>query len=135
MKIFKDSITISAGKGRVTLQVPSVMLEWPEDEKREYEYEEVPDEWMCVLKDDRPVAGKESGFLYLTRTGYEANKLKLKEAFERAVADGYDRGAGHNKWLDFERYVEKHFNRVEKKTKRETEKYRKKLKELEKFVA
>ena len=72
---------------------------------------EYPDEWFVWLKSTtsglRPVVGRESGFLFLSRVGYEANREALKQAFSE------NRGCS---WEDFERHVEKHFRTLHTST-------------------
>ena len=127
MRIFKDAITTLAAEGRRTLQVPDLVIAIPPVRLEEVEYEEVPDEWFTRLKRDVPCAGKENGFLYLSRKGYEANKERLKEAFLKAQ---YKRGT----WEQFEKDAEDHFAKVETARQRKLKLLRAKADELERVV-
>lgn len=126
MKIFKDTLFHFAQQGRLTLQIPDIMIETRKGVKPEYEYEEVPDDWVVYLKDNRPVFSNEkSGIPFLTRKGYEENKDKLREKFNANLR-------GHT-WEEFEDAAELHFDIVKKATEKYKNKLKKQLEELEKF--
>jgi len=110
MQILKDSITCLAGQGRITLQIPQYSI-WLGPEARQPETEEVPDEWIMTLRSSAsyPAVGKESGYSFLTRAGWLANKDKIKEAFELS-------NSMRGSWEDFEKYVERHFQSTREKT-------------------
>lgn len=115
MKIIKETITMLAASGHITLQVPDAYIGDPEPEM-----EEAPDEWFMYVKCEgnahRPCVGKESGFLYLSRAGWEANKDRIKEVFE-AYNEKMRREYPTHKWqtwADFEAHVEKHFDDMRK---------------------
>jgi len=126
MQIIKGSITYLTETGHLTLQIPD---SWIGDKP---EMEDAPDEWFIRLKNDRPITSKrESGFLYLTKAGWEANKEKF-----HAVLKENPRGATWytqfgevsnypNRWENMLARVEEHFQRVEKAT----QKYLKHLKQ------
>jgi len=107
MIIYKDAITNTARSGRISLQIPEHGI----FARRElYETEEVPDEWLVRLRRYKyPAIGTEDGYLFLTRTGWNANKDKIEEAFSTAK---FQRGT----WQEFLQHVEYHFKRVEKST-------------------
>jgi len=131
LKIIKDAITTLAGEGRVTLQVP--VYEVIMDKGRAmahtaYDLEEekianVPDEWFMSLRNDCPAVGKESGYTFLSRAGWEANKDEIKKAFESSK---HPRGT----WDDFEKYAERHFAKVKKNADRRIKLLNSKVKQL-----
>lgn len=131
MQILKGAITQLASEGHLTLQIPECAICFPGDPV--VDMEEAPDEWFCVLKRDVPVLGKESGFLHLTRVGYEANKNALKAAFATACATGRDRTNGVG-WPAFEKMAEEHFKKVEKATTKQKKLLAQKLDQLNGFV-
>jgi len=132
-----DDITALQGKGYVTLQIPQFSIDigpTPEPEVEPPEPQvELPADWFNVIKyvgnACRPCIGKENGFLFLTRKGYEANKERIRKAFEQAIAKGLDRTNGEG-WLAFEKYAEKHFSEMEKTIEKEKNKFAKKVAEL-----
>jgi len=104
MKISKGAITSLARQGYLTLQVPDLEIRIGEEAKLnpKWEIEELPDAWFCRTKcynakGSRLVFGREQGFLYLTREGWEANREALKEAFQ----------SSSNKRGDWPEFVEK----------------------------
>lgn len=109
MKILTGAITTLASEGRITLQVPQYAI----DSDQQAEYEDCPDEWFVFLKGSRPAIGRESGFLHLTRAGFESNESAIRNAFVAAVANGHDRGPGCNTWSDFTKHAEEEFARRE----------------------
>jgi len=112
MEILKDAITSSARGGYLSLQIPEIAVRFNGGQD---EVENIPDDWVCRLKScDRPAVGKESGFLYLTRKGYEANKPAIRAAFEQAIASGTDRTGGIG-WPAFEQAAAFHFSEVERR--------------------
>lgn len=125
MKILKEAITSLSSKGYITLQIPTLSIGNPE---RIVETEEVPDNWFTFLKATKcPAVGKEYGFTYLTRIGWEANKHKIKKAYENAE---YDRGP----WTKFEEHAEQHFKHVERATNRQISLLERKLKQLKEIM-
>lgn len=104
MKILKDVITHLAGQCRITLQVPDMAISF-QNAPKGVKYDELPDEWFVYLKGtgQRPAVGKESGFLFLTRAGWEANKDAMQAAFEKGKAGRWDRG---ETWDDFVKHAE-----------------------------
>lgn len=119
MKIIKGAIAALAEEGYLTLQVPDLAV-------GECDFEELPDEWFCRWNYGKgPAIGRESGMLYLTRAGYEANKQELKAAFS-----GDHRGYT---WKDFESHVELHFAETQRHIDRRLADFRRKIRELESF--
>ncbi len=105
MQILKNSITSLARRGYITLQVPTRDL-WLTENPPEPEIEEIPDDWIILLRANNSIAiGKESGFCYLTKKGWEHNKDEIMEAFLSAQ---HPRGT----WEDFENHAETHFDDV-----------------------
>jgi hypothetical protein len=123
MRIPTDSITVLAGQGRITLQVPEGWVGTAPD------LTDYPDEWFCRLRNARvPAVGRESGFLFLTRAGFEANKPVIRAAFEAAPPrSGAD-------WAAFEAHAARHFENIAKAVAKEIETYERKLDQLCRFV-
>lgn len=98
MRISKSAIYCLASEGRITLQIPTLYIgKLPND------VVDLPDNWFCQMRyPRRPCVGREQGFLYLTKKGWDANKKDIKKAF---MASQYKRGT----WQDFEDYVKQHF--------------------------
>jgi len=116
MLMKKGVITSLASEGRLTLQVPQYDIIIKEGRAFFAQSltcaegaKEHPDEWFVWLKNSRPAIGRESGFLFLTRKGWEANKEEIKKAFE---ASKTKRGT----WKEFEDHAEYHLKEVEEKT-------------------
>lgn len=121
MRIFKSSITAMARQGRASLQVPDVAIGKPIPETEEY-----PDDWFIVLKDNRPAIGRESGFLHLTRKGFEANKHQLQQALV-----GNPRGTT---WEVFESIIMRDFAQVEKNSQKYINDLQKKIVDIQKAL-
>ncbi len=108
MKILKGAITSLAEEGRITLQIPQYDIWIGKDleEVGQSETEEVPDNWIVLLRSNRsPALGKERGYYFLTEAGWEANKDKIEDAFSKSK---FKRG----NWFDFEAYAINHFKKV-----------------------
>lgn len=114
MKILEGAIVDSAKKGYLSLQVPDIAIGYPQPPMVD-----APDEWFVVLTGERPVIGRETGFLYLSRKGYEANKKLLRDAI-----DGNPRGIT---WEQFESAAEAHFAKVKTKTQKYVDQLQSKL--------
>lgn len=116
MRIYEGAITQLAMSGHLTLQVPDQVIGKPVPGTIE-----VPDDWFVRLKDDRPVTNKrESGFLFLSRKGWEANK----SAFVQILGSGVV-------WKDLEAHAAEHFAMVERKTQRYLQQLREKIAAIE----
>ena len=127
MKILKGAVTSLASQGYITLQIP-VYDVWIDQDPQQSETEDIPDNWVIHLKggQNRPVIGKEKGFLFLSKIGWEANWKKIRQAY-------LDSGSPRGTWADFEEHVELHFEGVIKATQKKIiyeEKRVKKLKEV-----
>lgn len=134
MKIFKDSIIALASEGRLTLQIPEYSVDIVNNRivpiTDDDEFEIIPDDWVCKLRSNHlPVVGKQDGFLYLTKKGYEANKDKLKIAFENSNM----RYGGAGKWHLFEEHAQEHFDKVAKAQKRLLNELQNKLAQIQNF--
>jgi len=135
MRMHPDTLTFLAREGRLTLQIPDLVLDVrgvglkhqsPGSSDPYYaSYEDFPDDWFCYLSDDVPVFTGKSGLLYFTRKGYEANKKLLLDAFsdKRGISKA-----------DFEQHAEKHFADVEKKVAKKIVKLLAQTSELQNFV-
>ena len=127
MKLLKDSLFLTFRNGYVSLQVPDIVIDGPE------EFVEVPDEWLIWVKDNIPCTKRESGFLYFTKIGYEANKAEIKEIFEASQRD--PKTSRGRTWEEFEQYTETLFAEREKKCKNRLKFLKKKVQELEALCA
>lgn len=126
MQIIKGSITSLASEGRITLQVPTMAIGI--GTAPSVSFETVPDDWFVYLRNDVPATGKQEGFLFLSKRGFDANKTDIQRAF---LSSTRARGT----WADFEKHAEEHFKKVETKTKKRIEKLKKELVELEKAIS
>lgn len=127
MKILKDSIFTLPSEGRMTVQIPMFSIGGVP------EIEDLPDEWFIFVKDYSPCIGKETGFLYLSRKGYVANKDKIKEVFlegysKRIQSSNFDK---EKIWNQFDNTILEFYEKVDTKFKQKIALYRKKLQELE----
>ena len=132
MQIFKDSITSLAREGRLTLQVPNMIISFGPAAPGP-QYINAPDEWFCFLKNDTPCVGKQQGYLYLTEKGFNDNYDDLKKAFEDAIARGYDRTNGVG-WPAFVQHAADHFAEVKSRQAKLIAKKQKEIAELQAFV-
>ena len=132
MLLCENAITSLASEGYISLQIPHLdivindnkALAVPSSESRNAV--ELPDEWFVWLKvSKQPAVGKEQGYLYLTKIGWEANKEKIKSAFLK-LPERERVGS----WEDFERYAEKHFMEVQKAIKTKITRLQNKIKQL-----
>lgn len=121
MRVIKAAILAMAQQGYLSLQVPDCAIRFGGGST---EYEELPDGWFCRISGRDPKVGRESGYLYLTRAGYIANKEALQAAFSTA--------RGHT-WADFVEYAAKHFAEVEAAVARRIKTLEKKIEELKAF--
>lgn len=122
MRLSKDAILSSAKQGYLSLQVPDIYIGFDTD------LADFPDDWFCYLKEafsGRPAIGKEEGFLYLSRKGYEVNREAMKESF--SLERGHD-------WVAFEAYVAEHFAKIERFVEKRKKTLAKQIAELEAFV-
>lgn len=119
MWISKGAITALASRSHLTLQVPTESIGEPTPET-----EEAPDSWFVDLKDDRPVTNnRESGFLFLSRKGWEANKEAIRLAYIGSCPG--------NDWEDMEDHAAEHFAMIERKTQRYLQLLREKIATIE----
>jgi len=130
MLMKKGIITSLASEGYLTLQVPQYDIiikegrAFAQSLTNAEGVEEHPDHWFIWLKNHRPAVGRETGFLILTREGWEANKEKIKEAFQ----------ASRGTWQEFEQHAEDHLKEVEEKTKKHIRFLQKKIDDLNKSL-
>lgn len=106
MQLIKDAHLTLPSEGRLTLQVPVISI-GPET------LASYPDEYFMFLKivgfnqkvgaRQRIAVGREPGFLYLSKKGFDHFKADLKQAFS------YQRG---HTWADFENYADNLFATV-----------------------
>ena len=82
---------------------------------------DIPDDWVILLRGNRPCVGKETGFLYFTRKGYNANLDEIKKIWESTGQE----------WAKFEEMVESHFKAVEKAANKFVLELKKKLMQAE----
>ena len=78
MKILKGAITSLAEQGYITLQIPIYDV-WIDQAPQQSETEDIPDKWVIYLKGGqrRPTIGKEKGYLFLSRLGWDKNREKI----------------------------------------------------------
>lgn len=128
MKILKGSITSLASQGYITLQIP-VYDVWIDKEPKQSKTEDIPDDWVITLKGGqrRPVIGKEKGFLFLSKIGWDANWKKIRQTY-------LDSGSPRGTWADFEEHVEEHFQEVIKSTKKKIIYEEKRVEELKEVL-
>jgi hypothetical protein len=126
MKMQKDTITHLMWCGYLTLQVPEIEVNFGTP-LPESAYVDAPDEWFMRLSGDLPSS---RGFLHLSRAGYEANKTAIREAFEVALADPERRRA--ESWADFEAFVVKHFENINRAVAKKAERLEKQAAALRK---
>jgi len=121
MRLPEGVIIDEASKGKMSIIVP----DYPSKKQKYLKYVEYPNEWFCYLIPESPVRvgvwlardvflparGTHDGVRYLTRTGWEANKLEIKREFEAALHRG--EAICVPGWGGFEQTVEKHFRKVE----------------------
>lgn len=70
-----------------------------------------PDEWFIILNGTTINIDKKSGFIYLNRIGFEANKEILKETAELAVREKLDNTNGVG-WPAIESYAEHYYAKL-----------------------
>lgn len=120
MLISRDSLTSLAGRGYKTLQIPEFEVTIQGDHAYMHapvDTIEIPDSWVCHISGDAPCLGKQQGFLYFTRAGYEANKPSLRAAFEHGIATIGCRSDNPDEWTwaAFEAYADAHFAKIEQR--------------------
>lgn len=124
-------------RGYISLQIPEYDIDTRTgvsmsiDNAKPEDVVDMPDDWFMYVNGELPVIGKQTGFLHLTRKGYEANKDRLKEALKHAIKIGYDRTDGKG-WIVFEKHAEKHFADMHKAVGRKRMYFKKMLAELDK---
>lgn len=124
MFIRESSLAYLAACGELTLQIPTMSIFIGEPPAQEEEdVVELPDEWFCFLRGYVPAV--RGGYLHFTRAGYEANKERLREAFEGRDMQ-YDRTDGRG-WPAFEEAAEAHFQLVEEACRKEAERLEQKI--------
>lgn len=124
MKFTESMLFCLAREGRLTLQIPDLVVNFPRGVKPQIESEiEVDDAHV-----DRCYGGRLTprGYPHFSRKGYEFYKDRLKAAFE-------DTGRGN--WGAFEEEAEKHFVTLEKYLKRDIANTEKKLATLRALAA
>jgi hypothetical protein len=122
MKITNKMLYCLLKEGQPTLQIPTISLSipgYPQTTEAETVYEH-PDDWFCILKNERLAVGKEQGFLFWTRKGFLANKEAIKNNFSTTRCS----------WEYFEAKAEEFFDKIEKNI----EKQLKKLENDEKTI-
>lgn len=109
MKMTIDNMLYYVSLGKITFQVPqySISINERHIETKKNEFDnELPDEWFIELKggSNVPVIGKQQGYLFISKIGYEQNK---EEILRRFVAAG-----GSVEELETE--ANKFYNKLEK---------------------
>jgi len=148
MQISREALFSLMTTGYVTLQVPQFnisfgrnggVLEDGQIPRSPEDTMDIPNDYLYELKHcgmkSRPTIGKESGFTYITRKGYEALKPQIKEAFLSAFHAGRARvpetvETEEEAWSVFEQYAETHFSEVEECIAKQLKQYQAKVSEL-----
>lgn len=121
MRLPQSSLTTHAARGSKTLQIPDLCIgDDPEPTV------DMPDEWFCYLRDGVPAVGRQTGFLWLTRAGYAANRELLLAAYETSTT-----GRGDGRRETFEAAAQAHFADVERRRDRAIGNLRRQLEQLE----
>lgn len=115
-----NSITDAAEEGRISLEVSNIFFDLNDEDNPRYfnngdddleDYTELPDDWFCGFDESGlPIYGKQDGFLYLTRKGWEACKEEIRKAYENSELRT-------KTWEDFEKYADDFLNKVDNKIK------------------
>lgn len=124
MRLFTGYLEHLRSRGKYSLQVGEVALGSPVPATVE-----APDEWFERLKvcsglrrgtaGQRRPFGREQGFLFLSRAGYEANREQLREIVERYNAEWPGEGFT---WQAFNAVAMAHFDMVDECTRRHADK-------------
>jgi len=144
MKISKSSLTYLARSGYMTLQVPQYTISLGRQlaigdngEVVEPEEIEIPDNWIIETKhqgglwsqNERLCVGRERGFWHLSPIGWAANRDAIKEAWEsvsvgmrRTADDRRDDPKAGVEWADFEAWVARWFEKLNRGMDREIDK-------------
>lgn len=116
--LYVSSLTHHISTGRPTLQIPTLFIGEPSEGRVEY-----PASHFTILHDGRRTAlGREQGYLFLSREGWEAHRDTLLAAWPRDPALLVD-------------YAEKFYARVEEADAAERERRLRKLNERPVSVA
>ena len=130
MRVLKGSLTMLAGEGRITLQVPEFSAGVTTDE-----FEEIPNDWLHEVRYAggklRVCCGKETGFIHFTRKGFEAMRERLRAAFLGSGTAKIRREA----WSEFERHAEDEFENIRQTTLKRIKLLRRQADELEAMVS
>ena len=124
MRLPQSSLTYHAEAGRKTLQIPDYEIGEPQEPRVE-----MPDEWFCRLRNRIPAVGRQTGFLWLTRAGYAANRELLLSAYENSTT-----GRGDGRRETFEQAALAHFADTELRRDRAIGNLRRQLEQLEQTV-
>jgi len=86
MKIYENALLQLAGEGRLTLQIPSMIIG---NVSKDEETIDLPEEFFMRVKSypDRAVFGKEQGYLCFSPIGFEIYKEKLGTAYAAKVKE------------------------------------------------
>lgn len=129
-----STVTVLAAEGRCTLQIPDYFI----DSSPSWEAETIIEvDADCFIKlrhvgrNMGPCIGRQDGFTFLTRKGFEFFRTDLEKAFSSAIKNPMT-NRGHT-WSDFCKMAEEHFKGCEKALNQEIKKHETALKELSKF--
>ena len=111
MKIYEGFIGALRNEGRQTLQVPDIVISFDGSKEKIIE---VPDNWFIRVYGEFPAVGREEGFLYLSKIGFEATKKELKKEYFSGFARRSGRKPIEQDWKDFEDYAENFFAELKK---------------------
>lgn len=134
-KVHKSTITCLASEGRLTLQVPDVMLTisgMPDDPVVEEvePMEVVQDDHFIYLKggNHKVCVGRESGYLFFTEAGFNHYREELKAAFNSYQQRGHT-------WEEFEAYAAKEFEKRKQAAAKQLATAEERLAELKSLIA
>lgn len=124
MKIYTSSI-----EGIGLRKDSTLMVSCFEDYGIKTPTEDIPDEWVCQLKNNRPCVGNEFGSRHLTRLGYLNLKDRIKIDFDNS---------GRNESLSWEMFndlvYDEHFAIVEEGKEKLIKQLEKKLEQAKNFT-
>jgi|WetSurSiteA1Bulk_404760.scaffolds.fasta_scaffold00038_69 hypothetical protein len=121
MKSSWENLLTLVKEGRLTLQIPQFYLGFrPLPTTTWIDF---PDNWFCFVKNSNRLSlGKEGGFLYWSRIGYEANKEKIISAYINGVKSKGVNLPDADLEAQFANYAKHKYSRLRNGTKKEIQK-------------
>lgn len=111
MRIDKNGITKLTSLGRISLQV--IIRNYDSENKEKTIL--IPDDWIIKLNPDNfnICHPEDSGLYYLTEIGWNNNKEKIKEVYEKFIKF-HPYTTEENSWAAYENYAEDFIKKVYK---------------------